>query len=261
MEVKWSYERSFKMETPGEKTTWQAETKVDRQSGEELSRNRNTRWRNNSTRQRQMEASLCCGNGPQWPLKTEEEEEEEVAGPESLSFAFRISHSYDSLIIKRTLSALKKYLTPIFIPDISTVNLNVKASEFWTKWNFPNCILAIDGKHVRIRSLHNTGSFFFNYKDYFSIVLLAMVDAKYKFIAVDIGSFGREGDSGIFLKSNMEENGRAFKEFDSRESVPINNIIPIARGGDFANAEGFDVREAYKDFFNNEGAVSWQNNL
>lgn len=30
-----------------------------------------------------------------------------------------------------------------------------------------------------------------------------MVDANYKFIAVDIGSFGREGDSGIFLKSNM----------------------------------------------------------
>lgn len=30
-----------------------------------------------------------------------------------------------------------------------------------------------------------------------------MVDANYKFIVVDIGSFGKEGDSGIFLKSNM----------------------------------------------------------
>jgi len=59
----------------------------------------------------------------------------------------------------------------------------------------------------------------------------------------------------------LEENGGAFREFDSREPVPINNIIPIGRRGGFANAEGFDVREAYKDFFNNEGAVSWQNNL
>jgi len=33
------------------------------------------RWRNNNTGQRQMETSLCCGNWPQWPLKTEEEEE------------------------------------------------------------------------------------------------------------------------------------------------------------------------------------------
>lgn len=121
----------------------------------------------------------------------------------SLSFAFRISHSYISLIIKITLSALKKHLTPIFLPDITTVDFNVKASEFWTKWNFPNCILAIDGKHVRVRSPNNSGSLFFNYKDYFSIVLLAMVDANYKFIAIDVGSFGKEGDSGIFLKSTM----------------------------------------------------------
>jgi len=121
----------------------------------------------------------------------------------SLSLAFRISHSCISLIIKITLSALKKYLTTIFLPDITTVDFNVKASEFWTKWNFPNCILAIDWKHVRVRSPNNTGSLFFNYEDYFSIVLLAMVDANYKFIAVDVGSFGKEGDSGICLKSTM----------------------------------------------------------
>lgn len=58
----------------------------------------------------------------------------------------------------------------------------------------------------------------------------------------------------------LEENGQASKEFDSRETVPINNIIPIARGGGFTNFKGFNVREQYKDFFNNE-AVSWQNNL
>lgn len=121
----------------------------------------------------------------------------------SLSFAFRISHSYISTIVKHTLSTLKKHLRPIFLPDLSTIDLNKKASEFWTKWNFPNCVLAIDGKHVRIRCPEKTGSLFFNYKDYFSIVMLAMVDANYKFIAIDVGSFGREGDSGIFLKSAM----------------------------------------------------------
>jgi len=30
-----------------------------------------------------------------------------------------------------------------------------------------------------------------------------MMDANYKFIAIDVGSFGREGDSGIFLKSSI----------------------------------------------------------
>jgi len=92
---------------------------------------------------------------------------------------------------------------PIFLPNTNTVDFNAKSEEFWTKWNFPNCILAIDGKHVRIRCPSNAGSLYYNYKDYFSIVLLAMVDAYYKFVAVDVGSYGREGDSGIFLKSDL----------------------------------------------------------
>lgn len=89
------------------------------------------------------------------------------------------------------------------MPDIKYIGIKQKAAEFSYNWNFPNCILTIDGKHVRIRSASNSESLFHNYKHYFSIVLLAMVDAKYKFVAVDIGSFGKEGASGIFLKSNM----------------------------------------------------------
>ena len=77
------------------------------------------------------------------------------------------------------------------------------AKEFEQKWNFPNCISAVDGKHVRIFCPGRSGSLFFNYKDFFSVVLLAFVDANYKFIMVDIGSFGKEGDSGIIEKSNI----------------------------------------------------------
>lgn len=121
----------------------------------------------------------------------------------SLAFAFRISHSYISIIVRETLAVMKQKLMPLFLPDPSKVDLKTKADEFYQKWNFPNCVLAIDGKHVRIQCPSNSGSLFFNYKEYFSIVLLAMVDANYKFIAIDVGSFGREGDSGIFLKSSM----------------------------------------------------------
>lgn len=94
-------------------------------------------------------------------------------------------------------------LVPIFLPDSKNIDYKQKSAEFAYKWNFPNCILGIDGKHVRIRSPNNSGSLFHNYKDFFSIILLAMVDANYKFVAVDIGSFGKDGDSGIFLKSNI----------------------------------------------------------
>jgi len=40
---------------------------------------------------------------------------------------------------------------------------------------------------------------YLNYEDYFSI---AMVDAKYKFITIGVGLFGKVGDSEIFLKTD-----------------------------------------------------------
>jgi len=53
---------------------------------------------------------------------------------------------------------------------------------------------------------NNAGSLFFNYKKYFSIVLMAVVDADYCFITIDVGEYGNDSDSTIFRVSIRKKN-------------------------------------------------------
>ena len=58
-------------------------------------------------------------------------------------------------------------------------------------WNFSNCCGAVDGKHVALRQSVNTGSLFFNYKNHFSVVPMALVHHQYRFVFVYISNYGR----------------------------------------------------------------------
>lgn len=127
---------------------------------------------------------------------------------------------------------------PIAFPSITKNHFKQIEKDFWEKWNIPNCVGSIDGKHVRIKSPHHSGSLYFNYKNYFSIVLLAVVDANYKFIAVDVGSYGKEGDSNIFQKSAMgREISRNNFNIPEPKNLPgTNEILPHFLIGDEAFA-------------------------
>ncbi|XP_026821718.1 protein ALP1-like [Rhopalosiphum maidis] len=62
---------------------------------------------------------------------------------------------------------------------------------------------AIDGKHIRVIKPHGSGSHYFNYKHFFSVVLLVVVDSYYCFMFIDVGSFGKDSDPTIFKNSTL----------------------------------------------------------
>lgn len=67
---------------------------------------------------------------------------------------------------------------------------------------------------------------YFNYKKEFSIVLLALVDADYKFITVDVGAYGRNSDGGIFRSSSLGQalaNGTL--NIPPPKSLPLSDVI------------------------------------
>ena len=89
----------------------------------------------------------------------------------------------------------------------STENWKRIAKGFENIWNLPHCIGAIDGKYVSIKSPLNSGSLYYNYKGFLSIILMAICAAHYMFFLVDIGSFGSNNANGVFRNSPM---GKAF---------------------------------------------------
>lgn len=75
------------------------------------------------------------------------------------------------------------------------------ANDFYTRYNFPLCLGAMDGKHIRIKKPNKSGSLYINYKGFFSIILFAVSDSDGKFVVIDVGSCGSNNDAGVFQKS------------------------------------------------------------
>lgn len=74
------------------------------------------------------------------------------------------------------------------------------------RWNFPHCLGATDGKHIAIVPPANSGSYFYNYIGQHSVVLMAIVNAKYQFMYIDIGMKGRISDLGVLKTLHFLKN-------------------------------------------------------
>ncbi|CAN8031121.1 unnamed protein product, partial [Ixodes persulcatus] len=152
----------------------------------------------------------------------------------SLSYAFNVARSTISEIIYETAQAIWEKLKDEYVKCPRTPEeWNDIARGFLQRWNIPNCIGNIDGKHVTVEAPSNSGSENFNYKGEFSKILLAMCDSGYKFLYVDVGHCGGESDGGVFrrcqLSGALESN-----QLGVPETLPGGNVTPYVILGDEA---------------------------
>ncbi|KAJ4935046.1 hypothetical protein JOQ06_007824, partial [Pogonophryne albipinna] len=107
----------------------------------------------------------------------------------TISFSYRVSYITVAVIVREVAGAIWTTMVEETMPVPQIEDWRAIAAEFQERWNFPNCVGAIDGKHVVIQAPANSGSLYFNYKSSHSLVLLAVGDAQYLFRIVDVGGF------------------------------------------------------------------------
>jgi hypothetical protein len=107
------------------------------------------------------------------------------------------------IIVKDCTTAIWECLQPEYMPIPNRGMWKSIAKRYYELWDLPNCIGSVDGKHVRIKKFYNSGSSNFNYKGFFSVVLMASADADNLFITIDVGDIGRNSDGAVFRSSQL----------------------------------------------------------
>ena len=163
----------------------------------------------------------------------------------SLSYNFRVAPNTISFIINEVCDTIKvEFAAEVIQCPTTTAEWTAIAEQFETRWQFPHCCGALDGKHVGVTCSWNNGSVYRNYKGFFSIVLMALVDADYKFLWINVGSDESSNDASIYnwseLNEGMESPNNIFNLHDNK-FLPVDDVpVPYYIVGD--NAFGINKR-------------------
>lgn len=139
----------------------------------------------------------------------------------SIGYNFRVGAATVAYVVKETCEYIWTELVDEYMPVPTETTWKNIAKEFEIQWNFPNCLGAIDGKHVQMQSPINSGSRYFNYKGFHSVVLMAVCDANYRFVSIEVGDYGRNSDGGVFAHYSF---GRALQQ--NKLDIPSDQPLP-----------------------------------
>lgn len=124
----------------------------------------------------------------------------------NMQYAWRVPHNSISKVVREVVEAIvEEYVDELLRCPTNEQGWRQLAEDWYQRWNFPHTVGAIDGKHVACKAPANSGSTYYNYKGFYSILLFAMVDADYKFIYIDASSKGSASDAQVYNASDLKD--------------------------------------------------------
>lgn len=106
------------------------------------------------------------------------------------------------IVLKELLSLSSKYIN---LPK-STEDIDACKNDFFAKFEMPGIMAAIDGTQIAIAnpSSSQNGYLFYNRKHHYSLNVLAVCDAKQRFLYANANYPGSVHDSAIWLMSDLK---------------------------------------------------------
>lgn len=128
----------------------------------------------------------------------------------SLAFSFHLGQCSVITIVQEVCLAIWKHLLVHHMPSPTKQNLREIESDFLKKWSFPNCIGCIETL------------------EFSPVILHMIIDANYKFIAIDVGDYDNQlGDakSILSLASYNDFLDRIIKTASNITNASTNNKV------------------------------------
>ena len=118
----------------------------------------------------------------------------------TMQYGWRVPNNTQSVIVCQLCQAIvDEYLPEVMTCPTTPEEWSCISDKFMQKENFPHACGALDGKHIVCKCPPKRGSQYYIYKGFYSIVLIALVDADYNFIWDDMTSTGCASDAQIYL--------------------------------------------------------------
>ncbi|XP_068227845.1 uncharacterized protein [Palaemon carinicauda] len=141
---------------------------------------------------------------------------------EHLQYSFRVEASTICKFIPEVCKAIIAVYKDEALPCPKTEEEGKEvATRFSFRWNYHSCMGAVDGKHIAMKKPPIAGSYYYNDKSFHSIVLMAVADATYKFLYVDVYAEGGASDGGTWSSCSLHDAVEA-----NRAGVPQPEPLP-----------------------------------